>query len=107
MLVFVFYGNSRPGTAPTTITVDVISEVSTGLTYTTTVSKNGNATTTKFVDESGLIRYISFLARTLPGYRIEVCGTMFPLRTYIFRSNIDLVADALKIWIDTRFMPSL
>jgi hypothetical protein len=105
MIVFIFHGgHNQQARGPVTITIDCVwSELRTGITYCVTTSKNGNATSQTFLEESCLIRYVSFLARTLPGYRVEVCGKMFPERTYVFRSNIDLVVDAVRIWIDTRF----
>ena len=104
MLVLMFPGSYRASAPPTTITIDCVwSEVRTGVTYTVTVSKGGSATTLNFLEETGLIRYVNFMVRTLPGYRVEVCGKMFPERTYVFRSNIELVTEALRIWIETRF----
>lgn len=105
MIVFIFQGgHNQQARGPVTITVDCVwSELRTGISYSVTTSKNGNAVTQTFMEETSLIRYVSFLARTLPGYRVEVCGKMFPERTYVFRSNMELVTDALRIWLDTRF----
>lgn len=103
-----FLASYRTSAPPTTITIDCVwNEVNTGIAYSVTVSKAGNVTTQSFLEESGLIRYVNFLVRTLPGYRIEVCGKMFPERTYVFRSNIEMITDAVRIWIDTRFHSSL
>lgn len=106
MLVLMFQSGYRSG-PPTSITIDCVwSELRTGISYSVTVSKAGNATTVTFMEESCLIRYVNFLVRTLPGYRIEVCGKMFPERTYVFRSNVEMVSEALRIWIDARFNSS-
>jgi hypothetical protein len=107
MLVLMFTGSYRGSAPPTTITIDCVwSEVRTGVTYSVTVSKAGSATTLNFLEETGLIRYVNFMVRTLPGYRIEVCGKMFPERTYVFRSNIEMITEAVRIWIETRFTSS-
>ncbi len=105
MIVFIFNGSfNQQSRGPVTITVDCVwSELRTGISYSVTTSKGGQVNTQTFFEETSLIRYVSFLARTLPGYRVEVCGKMFPERTYVFRSNIELISDALRIWIDTRF----
>lgn len=108
MIVFIFHGgHNHQARGAVTITVDCVwSEIRTGITYSVTTSKNGQAITQTFLDEQSLLRYVTFLARTLPGYRVEVCGKMFPERTYVFRPNMELVTDALRIWIDTRFSSS-
>jgi hypothetical protein len=105
MLVLIFHGSQQHHhRGPVTVTVDCVwSEVHTGVSFHVTTSKHGNAVTQTFMEEVSLIRYVTFLARTLPGYRVEVCGKMFPERTYVFRPNVDLIADALRIWVDTRY----
>ncbi len=105
MLVLIFQGSQHHHhRGPVTITIDCVwSEVQTGVSFSVTTSKQGNTVSQTFLEETSLLRYVTFLARTLPGYRVEVCGKMFPERTYIFRSNIELITDALRIWVDTRY----